>query len=106
MTRTDSTGKLPAAVSPDSMTQSVPSRTAFATSVASARVGRGFLPIDSSICVAVMTGLPAWLHCWIIIFCARKIFSVGISMPRSPRATCTAARTSDTRALGRESPRQ
>ena len=22
---------------------------------------------------------------WIIVFCARKIFSVGISMPRSPR---------------------
>jgi len=34
-----------------------------------------------------MTGLPAKLHFWIIIFCARKIFSVGISMPRSPRAT-------------------
>jgi hypothetical protein len=27
------------------------------------------------------------LHFWIISFCARKIFSVGISMPRSPRAT-------------------
>jgi hypothetical protein len=71
------------------MTQSVPSSTALATSVASARVGRGLLLIDSSICVAVMTGLPAWLHCWIIIFCARKIFSVGISIPRSPRATCS-----------------
>ncbi len=32
------------------MTQSVPSSTALATSVASARVGRGFLVIDSSIC--------------------------------------------------------
>ena len=52
------TGKLPAAVSPDSMTQSVPSSTALATSVASARVGRGFLTIDSSIWVAVMTGFP------------------------------------------------
>ena len=51
-------GKLPAAVSPDSMTQSVPSSTALATSVASARVGRGFLTIDSSIWVAVMTGFP------------------------------------------------
>ena len=56
---TASTGKEPAAVSPLSMTQSVPSSTALATSVASARVGRGFLIIDSSICVAVITGLPA-----------------------------------------------
>ena len=31
------------------------------------------------------------LHCWIIIFCAKKIFSVGISMPRSPRATMMAS---------------
>lgn len=58
-TLTASTGKEPAAVSPLSMTQSVPSSTALATSVASARVGRGFLIILSSICVAVMTGLPA-----------------------------------------------
>ena len=53
------TGKFPAAVSPDSITQSEPSSTALATSVASARVGRGFLTMDSSICVAVITGLPA-----------------------------------------------
>jgi hypothetical protein len=52
----------PAAVSPESMTQSVPSSTALATSVASARVGRGLWHIDSSICVAVMTGTPARLH--------------------------------------------
>ena len=38
-----------------------PSSTALATSVASARVGRGFLIIESSIWVAVMTGLPAKL---------------------------------------------
>lgn len=44
-----STGNEPAAVSPESITQSVPSSTALATSVASARVGRGFLHIDSSI---------------------------------------------------------
>ena len=55
------TGKFPAAVSPDSMTQSEPSSTALATSVASARVGRGFLTMDSSICVAVITGLPAYI---------------------------------------------
>jgi len=45
-----------------SMTQSVPSSTALATSVASARVGRGFFTMLSSICVAVMTGLPLCMH--------------------------------------------
>ncbi len=40
------------------MTQSVPSRMAFATSVDSARVGRLFSVIDSSIWVAVITGFP------------------------------------------------
>mmetsp|Transcript_12108 Transcript_12108/g.19553 ORF Transcript_12108/g.19553 Transcript_12108/m.19553 type:complete len:204 (-) Transcript_12108:481-1092(-) len=89
ITRTASTGNEPAAVSPDSITQSVPSNTALATSVASARVGRGFLHIDSNICVAVTTGLPARLHFSIISFCAKNIFSVGISIPRSPRATIT-----------------
>ena len=49
-------GYFPAAVSPESMTASVPSKSALATSLASARVGRGFSIIDSSICVAVMTG--------------------------------------------------
>mmetsp|Transcript_119340 Transcript_119340/g.349237 ORF Transcript_119340/g.349237 Transcript_119340/m.349237 type:complete len:219 (+) Transcript_119340:730-1386(+) len=84
---TASTGYPPAAVSPESMTQSLPSSTAFATSLASARVGRGALHMDSSICVAVITGLPTRLQCAIIIFCATKTFSGGISMPRSPRAT-------------------
>jgi hypothetical protein len=50
LTLTASTGNAPAAVSPLSMTQSVPSSTALATSVASARVGRGFLIMLSSIC--------------------------------------------------------
>lgn len=62
LTLTASTGKAPAAVSPLSMTQSVPSSTALATSVASARVGLGFLIMLSSIWVAVMTGLPAGVH--------------------------------------------
>ncbi len=44
------------------MTQSVPSRTAFATSEHSARVGLGAEMIDSNICVAVMTGFPMTLH--------------------------------------------
>ena len=46
-------------VSPESITASVPSSTAFATSDASARVGRGLRIIESSICVAVTTGIPA-----------------------------------------------
>merc|ERR1719183_1019331 len=65
---TAATGCSPLAVSPDSMTQSVPSRTALATSEHSARVGRGLTIMDSSICVAVMTGFPAMLASRIIIF--------------------------------------
>ena len=56
---TVSRGYLPTAVSADSITASVPSRMAFATSLASARVGRGLSTIDCSICVAVMTGTPS-----------------------------------------------
>ena len=57
MTCTAATGYSPLAVSPESMTASEPSKMAFATSVASARVGRGLWIIESSICVAVMTAL-------------------------------------------------
>jgi hypothetical protein len=60
------------------MTQSLPSRTALATSEHSARVGRGFVIMDSSICVAVTTGLPAKLASRIIIFCAKKTLEEGI----------------------------
>ena len=91
MVRTASTGYLPAAVSPESMTASDPSSTAFATSVASARVGRGFSIIDSSIWVAVMTGLAASRHARIRCFCTMGTSCIGISMPRSPRATITPA---------------
>lgn len=49
ITLTASRGYLPPAVSPLSMTQSLPSNTAFATSVAYARVGRGFSIMLSSI---------------------------------------------------------
>ena len=56
---TASTGYLPMADSSESMTQSVPSSTALATSVDSARVGRRLSVMDSSICVAVMTGFPS-----------------------------------------------
>lgn len=41
----------------------------------------------SRTCVAHVIGLPALLQRPIIIFWARKTFSVGISIPRSPRAT-------------------
>jgi hypothetical protein len=58
MASTASTGCRPAAVSAESITASVPSRMALATSLASARVGRGCCTIDSSICVAVITGRP------------------------------------------------
>ena len=43
--------------------------------------------IDSSICVAVMTGLPARLALAISSFWMRAISSMGTSTPRSPRAT-------------------
>src|ERR1700730_16609305 len=55
----DSTGWAPIEVSCDSITASVPSQMALATSEASARVGRLLVTIDSSISVAVMTGTPA-----------------------------------------------
>ena len=51
---TTSAGSWPIAVSPDSITASVPSNTALATSLTSARVGAGASIIDSSICVAVI----------------------------------------------------
>mmetsp|Transcript_10821 Transcript_10821/g.33820 ORF Transcript_10821/g.33820 Transcript_10821/m.33820 type:complete len:216 (+) Transcript_10821:1263-1910(+) len=87
MARTASTGNEPLAVSAESITQSVPSRTALATSEASARVGRGAPVMDSNICVAVITGFPAALHLRMISFCAKTTFSIGISMPKSPRPT-------------------
>ncbi len=68
MACTASRGYAPAAVSADSITASVPSMIAFATSLASARVGRGFSIIDSSICVAVMTGRPMMFADLMIFF--------------------------------------
>ena len=59
MVDTASTGNWPAADSADSMTASAPSKIAVATSETSARVGTGLEIIDSSICVATTTGLPA-----------------------------------------------
>mmetsp|Transcript_3989 Transcript_3989/g.7493 ORF Transcript_3989/g.7493 Transcript_3989/m.7493 type:complete len:377 (-) Transcript_3989:377-1507(-) len=87
MVRTVSRTYFPLAVSPESITASAPSITAFVTSETSALVGRGFFVIDSSICVATITGLPFSLHLATISFCARVTLSRGISTPRSPLAT-------------------
>ena len=62
---------------------------ALATSVISARVGRGFSIMESSICVAVMTGLPQATHWAIIFFWMAGISVKSISTPMSPRATMT-----------------
>ena len=60
---------------------------ALATSVISARVGRGFSIMESSICVAVMTGLPQATHWAIMFFWMMGISVKSISTPMSPRAT-------------------
>jgi hypothetical protein len=57
----------------------VPSNTAFATSLASARVGRGELIMLSSISVAVMTGGRAFASAMISFWIA------GTRSGRSPR---------------------
>mmetsp|Transcript_60566 Transcript_60566/g.118741 ORF Transcript_60566/g.118741 Transcript_60566/m.118741 type:complete len:590 (-) Transcript_60566:46-1815(-) len=84
---TDSTGNLPLADSPESITASAPSSTALVTSLTSARVGRGFFCMDSSIWVATITGFPEASHRCTISFCQITTSSRGTSTPRSPRAT-------------------
>ena len=84
------------AVSPESITASVPSRIALKTSDASARVGCGLVVIDSSICVAVMTTLPRAFASRMIRFCAEGTRSGDNSTPRSPRATITPSAASIT----------
>ena len=49
----------------------------------------GLSTIDSSIWVAVITGLPSTLALRIRCFCTTAMRSMGISTPRSPRATIT-----------------
>mmetsp|Transcript_34010 Transcript_34010/g.56314 ORF Transcript_34010/g.56314 Transcript_34010/m.56314 type:complete len:215 (+) Transcript_34010:424-1068(+) len=80
-------GYLPLADSPDSMTASACSRTALVTSATSARVGRGLACMLSSIWVATTTGLPRATHKATISFCQVTTCSMGISTPRSPLAT-------------------
>ena len=84
---TTTTGYLPTLVSPESMTASAPSSTALATSLVSARVGTGLSIIDSSICVATMTGLAMRRQSSTARFCTIGTASSGSSTPRSPRAT-------------------
>ena len=89
------TGYWPTALSCESITASVPSRIALATSATSARVGREEATIESSICVAVIEGRASAPASAITCFCTIGTSSIRISMPRSPRATITqsAART-------------
>ena len=87
MVFTESTGYWPTAVSADSITASAPSKTAVATSEASALVGTGVLIIDSSICVATITGLPKTLQAIIIFFWIPGTLEGGNSTPKSPLAT-------------------
>jgi len=83
------TGQLPAADSCDSITASVPSITALATSSTSARVGIGLSTIDCSICVAVITTFSRATASRMIFFCRPGNSASPISTPRSPRATIT-----------------
>src|SRR5918995_561776 len=90
MYETASIGYSPVAVSAESMIADVPSSTAFATSLASARVGSGWWIIDSSICVAVITGFPRSRPRRMIRFWSNGTVAGPISTPRSPRATISA----------------
>ena len=69
----------------------MPSNTALATSLTSARVGDGDWIIDSSIWVAVMTGRPISTQWRTIRFWRCGTSSSGQSIPRSPRATISAS---------------
>ena len=70
-----------------SITASVPSSTALATSLTSARVGTGLTIIDSIICVAVMTTLSISRAIRIMRFCSAGTAALPTSTARSPRAT-------------------
>ena len=87
--RTQRTGYSPTLVSPESMIASAPSYTALATSVTSARVGRGFSIIDSSRWVATTQRLPRRAQVSTRRRCTIGRAAMSVSMPRSPRATIT-----------------
>mmetsp|Transcript_1725 Transcript_1725/g.7685 ORF Transcript_1725/g.7685 Transcript_1725/m.7685 type:complete len:280 (-) Transcript_1725:377-1216(-) len=81
-------GKLPSRVSRPSSKPSAPSSTMLATSVASARVGRG-AKIMLSIKRVTMQGLPTFSHIFSTCFCTANIFSDATTAPSSPRASKT-----------------
>ncbi len=85
--RTVSSGYLPAAVSALSITASVPSSTAFATSLTSARVGTGAKIMDSIIWVAVIATLSNSWAMRIMRFCKAGTAALPTSTAKSPRAT-------------------
>mmetsp|Transcript_34487 Transcript_34487/g.87001 ORF Transcript_34487/g.87001 Transcript_34487/m.87001 type:complete len:201 (+) Transcript_34487:740-1342(+) len=76
------------------MMQCTPSSTALATSVISARVGRGLLTMDCRQWRARMVNLPWMVALVVIMFWARKTFSGVMCAPRSPRATMTPSASS------------
>mmetsp|Transcript_41285 Transcript_41285/g.74231 ORF Transcript_41285/g.74231 Transcript_41285/m.74231 type:complete len:201 (-) Transcript_41285:144-746(-) len=82
------TGYSPRRVSAPSNMPSTPSSTALATSVASARVGRGVLAIVSTTRV-MKAGLPTMLQAEMMVFCTRHIFSGSTSRPMLPREMMT-----------------
>ena len=74
---TAATGWAPTAVSWESITASVPSRIALATSATSARVGRDEWTIESSIWVAVIDGRASWPAS-----ASRRFWTIGTSSMR------------------------
>ena len=84
-------GYEPEADSPLNIVADAPCKTALATSEVSARVGTGFVIMDSNICVATITGLPAAVHFSTINFCKCGTLAPSISTPKSPRATIIAS---------------
>ena len=88
---TAATGLAPTAVSADSITASVPSSTALATSNTSARVGMLLVIIDSIIWVAVIATRLCFQARRIRDFCSAGSSGSPTSTPRSPRATMIAS---------------
>ena len=106
MAFTASTGYLPAAVSPLSITASAPAKMEPATSEASARVGSGASIMLWSICVATMQGIAARSQAAWMRRCSTGTRAKSSSMARSPRATIMASASAamasrDCRATGR-----
>ena len=75
------------------MTASVPSSTALATSLTSARVGTGLVIMLSIIWVAVITTLSLASASLIMRFCSAGTAALPTSTARSPRATMMPSET-------------